>query len=79
MWPVNQALYPKMTQQAQNNPGHAMKTVRLSLLFLGALGTIFGLAIFFGAPLLVHVVLGQAFQNSVPVLRCLPCGFPWSR
>jgi PST family polysaccharide transporter len=76
MWPVNQALYPKMTQQAQNNPGHAMKTVRLSLLFLGALGLIFGLAIFFGAPLLVHLVLGQAFQNSVPVLRVFALWIP---
>ena len=76
MWPVNQALYPKMTQQAQNNPGNAMKTVRLSLLFLGALGMIFGLAIFFGAPLLVHLVLGQAFQNSVPVLRVFALWIP---
>ena len=76
MWPVNQALYPKMTQQAQNNPGNAMKTVRLSLLFLGALGLIFGLAIFFGAPLLVHLVLGQAFQNSVPVLRVFALWIP---
>ena len=76
MWPVNQALYPKMTQQAQNNPGNAMKTVRLSLLFLGALGLIFGLAIFFGGPLLVHLVLGQAFQNSVPVLRVFALWIP---
>ena len=28
MWPVNQALYPKLTQQAQNNPRGAMKTVK---------------------------------------------------
>ena len=28
MWPVNQALYPKLTQQVQNNPGRAMRTVR---------------------------------------------------
>ena len=66
MWPVNQALYPKLTQQAQNNPRRAMKTVRLSLLFLGGLGLVLGLAIFLGAPLLVHLVLGPAFQDSVP-------------
>ena len=76
MWPVNQALYPKMTQQAKNNPGDAMKTVRLSLLFLGALGLIFGLAIFFGGSLLVPLVLGQAFQNSVPVLRVFAWWIP---
>ena len=42
MWPVNQALYPKLTQQVQNNPRRAMRTVRLSLLFLGGLGLVFG-------------------------------------
>jgi PST family polysaccharide transporter len=76
MWPVNQALYPKLTQQAQNNPGRAMHTVRLSLLFLGGLGLILGLAIFMGAPLLVHLVLGPAFQDSVPVLRVFALWIP---
>jgi PST family polysaccharide transporter len=76
MWPVNQALYPKLTQQVHNNPGRAMRTVRLSLLFLGGLGLAFGLAIFIGAPLLVHFVLGPAFQHSVPVLRVFALWIP---
>ena len=42
MWPVNQALYPKLTQQALKDPGQAHKTVRLSVLFLGALGLVLG-------------------------------------
>jgi PST family polysaccharide transporter len=76
MWPVNQALYPKLARQAQNNPGRAIQTVRLSLFFLGGLGLVFGLAIFLGAPLLVHLVLGPAFQNSVPVLRVFSLWIP---
>jgi polysaccharide transporter, PST family len=76
MWPVNQALYPKLTQQAQSNPRRAMKTVRLSVLFLGALGLVFGLAIFLGAPLLVRLVLGPAFMESVPVLRVFALWIP---
>jgi polysaccharide transporter, PST family len=76
MWPVNQALYPRMTQQAQDNPGGAMKTVRISLLFLGGLSLVFGLSIFMGAPLLVHLVLGHAFQESVPVLRIFSLWIP---
>jgi polysaccharide transporter, PST family len=76
MWPVNQALYPKLTQQAQSDPRRAMKTVRLSLLLLGALGLVFGLAIFVGAPLLVHLVLGPAFRHSVPVLRVFALWIP---
>jgi PST family polysaccharide transporter len=76
MWPVNQALYPRLTQQAQSNPRRALKTVRLSLLFLGGLGLVFGAAIFFGAGLLVHLVLGPAFVHSVPVLRVFALWIP---
>jgi PST family polysaccharide transporter len=76
MWPVNQALYPKLTQQAQNNPASALKTVRLSLLLLGVLGLVLGVAIFFAAPLLVHLVLGPAFRDSVPVLRVFALWIP---
>jgi polysaccharide transporter, PST family len=76
MWPVNQALYPKLTQQAQNNPGGALKTVRLSLFLLGALGLVFGLAIFLGAPLLVYLALGPAFKDAVPVLRVFALWIP---
>jgi len=76
MWPVNQALYPKLTKQAQSNPRRAMKTVRLSLLLLGVLGSAFGVAIFFAAPLLVHVVLGPDFQDSVPALRVFALWIP---
>jgi PST family polysaccharide transporter len=76
MWPVNQALYPKLTQQAHENPQDAMKTVRLSIVFLGGLGIVFGLAIFLGAPLLVHFVLGHAFQDAVPVLRVFALWIP---
>jgi len=76
MWPVNQALYPAMTQQAQSDPRRARKTVRRSLIFLGGLGVVFGLILFTGAPLLVRLILGPAFQNSVPVLRVFALWIP---
>jgi polysaccharide transporter, PST family len=76
MWPVNQALYPKLTQLAKNNPQGALKTVRFSLLFLGGLGLVFGLAIFLGAPLLVRLALGPAFEEAVPVLRVFSLWIP---
>ena len=76
MWPVNQALYPRLTKQMQESPGQAMKTVKYSLLLLGGVGMIFGLAIYLGAPLLVHFVLGPAFRDSVPVLRVFSLWIP---
>ena len=76
LWPVNQALYPKLTKQAKDDAGQAMKTVRLSLLFLGGLGLLFGIAMYLGAPLLVHLVLGAQFKDSVPVLRVFAFWMP---
>lgn len=76
MWPVNQALYPKLTRQVETNPGDAMKTVRLSLLLLGSLGLLFGLIVFFAAPLMVRFILGPAFLDSIPVLRVFAVWIP---
>lgn len=76
LWPVNQALYPRLTKQAQDDPGQAMRTVRLSLLFLGGLGCIFGVAIYLGAPMFVQLVLGPQFKGSVLVLRVFAFWMP---
>ncbi len=76
LWPVNQALYPKLTKQTQNDPRGALKVVRMSILFLGGLGLLFGVIIFFSAPLLVRLVLGHAFANSVPALRVYSLWIP---
>jgi polysaccharide transporter, PST family len=76
MWPVNQALYPRLTQQAQGNPAGAMKTVRVSLLSLGGLGLVFAVAIFFGAPAMVQLVLGHDFKDAVPVLQVFAMWIP---
>ena len=67
---------PKLTQQTQNDPRGALKTVRLSLVFLGGLGMLFGLMIYFSAPLLVRFVLGHAFQDTVPALRVFALWIP---
>jgi polysaccharide transporter, PST family len=76
LWPVNQALYPKLTKQTQNDPRGALRTVRLSFVFLGALGLVLGLMLFFGAPLLVRFVLGRAFQDTIPALRVFAFWIP---
>jgi polysaccharide transporter, PST family len=76
MWPVNQALYPKLTQLVQHDPAGAKKTVRLSLLSLGAVGLLFGLVIFLGAPLFVRLVLGADFVDAVPALQIFAFWIP---
>ena len=76
LWPVNQALYPKLTKQMEDNRHGAMKTVRMSIFFLGGLGLLFGMVIYVSAPLLVHVALGHAFQGTVPALRVFSLWIP---
>jgi PST family polysaccharide transporter len=76
LWPINQALFPRLAQQIEVDPKNAMRTVRFSLLFLGGLSSAFGLALFLGAPWLVHVILGSAFHDSVPVLRVFALWIP---
>jgi polysaccharide transporter, PST family len=76
LWPINQALYPNLTKQMRDNRDDAMKMVRLSIFFLGGLGLLFGLILFLGAPLLVHVVLGDAFHGSIPALRVFSLWIP---
>jgi PST family polysaccharide transporter len=76
LWPVNQALYPHLTKKMHDDRHDAMKMVRSSLFFLGGLGLLFGLVLFFGAPLLVHVVLGDAFHGSVAALRVFSLWIP---
>jgi polysaccharide transporter, PST family len=76
LWPINQALYPNLTKQMRDNRHDAMKMVRLSIFLLGGLGLLFGLILFLGAPLLVHVVLGDAFHRSIPALRVFALWIP---
>jgi PST family polysaccharide transporter len=76
MWPVNQALYPKLSHQAQKNPEDAMKTVRLSLLSLGSIGVLFGAIIYFAAPFMVRVVLGADYTNAIPPLQVFAVWIP---
>jgi PST family polysaccharide transporter len=76
LWPVNQALYPHLTKKMRDDRHDAMKMVRSSLFLLGSLGLLFGLILFLGAPLLVHVVLGDAFHGSVAALRVFALWIP---
>jgi PST family polysaccharide transporter len=76
LWPINQALYPRLSKQMQDDPNQAMGMVRLSLLFLGGLGLTLGVMLYFGAPLLVHFALGPAFQDSIPTLQVFSLWIP---
>lgn len=79
LWPVNQALYPRLAQQAKDSREKAMKTVRWSLFLLGGLSIVFALIMVFGARCWCGSL--SACNSMDPFVRCesLPCGFHWRR
>jgi hypothetical protein len=72
---VNQALYPKLTHQTENDPAGATKTVRLSLVFWAASVWLSG-SLCFTERLLVRLARGPGFDNSVSVLRVFAFWIP---
>ncbi len=76
LWPVNQALYPRLTDVAMKDKRKGMKLVRYSIYFLGALSLLFAVVMCAAAPWIVHVVLGAAFRGSVPTLRVFSLWIP---
>src|SRR5690242_19089697 len=69
--PMSQAIFPRTSYLAAGARPHAARLARSSLLIMGTIGCAWGVAAFFGAPLLVHLLLGPGFEPAVPVLRIL--------
>jgi PST family polysaccharide transporter len=71
LFPITQAVFPRMSHLASHARGEAAQLARKSLVIVGTAGCAMGLITFFGAPILVRIVLGPGFENAVVVLRIL--------
>jgi len=71
LFPITQAVYPRISHLASHARGDAARLARTSLFLVGAAGCVMGLGVFLGAPILVRVVLGPGFDSAVVVLRIL--------
>jgi PST family polysaccharide transporter len=69
LWPINQALYPRLSKQLQDSPDGAARTIRQSLKILGSLSVVFAAIIVAGAPLMIRFVLGPMYAAAAPTLR----------
>lgn len=67
--PVTQAFYPRISYLMKSDKEGAQKTAKASAMLTIGIGIATGLVLLFGAPLLVHVLLGKGFVGSIPVLR----------
>lgn len=69
--PLSQAFYPRFSRLVSESRHRAMQWGKRLLFVMGGLGLFLTVGIFWGAGLIVRVVLGSGFYPSVSVLRIL--------
>jgi PST family polysaccharide transporter len=69
--PVRDALYPRLSSIAQDSPKEAARLARTGVVVMVGGGMLLGAGTFVFAPLLISVLMGQAFGPAVTVLRIL--------
>lgn len=69
--PVTKTLFPRLSHLAQTARERAARLARISLAVMGLGGAAMSVLIFLFGPLLIRIVLGQAYAPAVPVLRIL--------
>lgn len=67
--PVTQTLYPRLSHLVHKDIGRAARLLKVILVVMAVGGAVAGACVFYGAPGLVHLILGNAFGPSTPVLR----------
>ncbi len=67
--PLTQSFYPRINYLVATNPAAAKKTMRMAAYLTIGLGIVTGATLFMGAPFIVTILLGSAYENSVVCLR----------
>jgi polysaccharide transporter, PST family len=71
--PVFQTIYPHMNTLAKQSPEVALGFIRKILRYLGVVSLVFSVTLFALAEPLVHIVLGDKFLESIPLVRLMAC------
>jgi PST family polysaccharide transporter len=69
--PIREALYPRLSSLAQSSRADAARLARIGVVVMVGGGVLLGVGIFAFAPLLISLLMGQAFEPAVAVLRIL--------
>ena len=67
--PVAMAVYPRLSQLASSSKNSVLYWSRKLIFVMGGLGLAASLTVFFGAPLIVKIILGSGYGPSVVVLQ----------
>jgi len=74
--PLTTALYPRAAGMAQTSMRRAARLTTVSLYVMGAVSLVLGALMWFGAPLIVRVILGRGYTPSAGVLQILSLRAP---
>jgi PST family polysaccharide transporter len=69
--PIREALYPRLSSLAHHAPRSAAQLARVGVAVMAAGGIFLSSTVFLFAPLLIRLLMGQAFGPAVTVLRIL--------
>jgi polysaccharide transporter, PST family len=69
--PITQVFFPRISHLMTHDRAEAARAARLSVALMAGVGVSAGCLLFFGAPLLVRLLLGAGYEGAVPVLRIL--------
>lgn len=71
LWPLSQALYPRISNLCHTDPPAGARLVLRSLAIMGGAGLVMGGGCFVMAPLVIGLVLGPGFEPAIPALRII--------
>ena len=71
LWPVNQAVYPRLSRLYHESSADASKVARLTFLGIISVAVILGAGAYLIAPFCVRTLLGPGFGPAIPVMRFL--------
>lgn len=71
MIPAVQSMFPRSSHLAKNDAEAAARVARIATVTLFTLASIGAVVLFFASPLLIRVLLGPAYSETIPVLRVL--------
>jgi PST family polysaccharide transporter len=69
--PIRESFYPRLSNLAHRSPKSAAQLARIGVVVMVSGGLLFSLAVYFFAPVLISLLMGQAFEPAVTVLRIL--------
>src|SRR6185369_10455258 len=66
--PIREALFPRLSNLARHAPKDAARLARAGVAVMGAGGILLAVSVYIFSPMLIRLLMGQAFAPAVQVL-----------